>query len=152
MHKFLFISILLLSTCCLAEPVDFTLPTLDGEDMSLSNYRGNWVVANYWATWCAPCRKEIPDLSALHSERDDVVVLGLAYEEAEPESFTDFLLDYPASYPILLTDTYNPPAVLGSQRALPTTFLVSPTGEIVQTFVGPIKRADLEAAITLHSP
>lgn len=130
------------------DAIDFTLPTLEDTTMSLSDYRGQWVVVNYWATWCAPCRKEIPDLSSLHSERDDVTVLGLAFEDAEPQSFIDFLQKYPATFPILLTDTYNPPEALGAPRALPTTYLVNPDGEIVEVFVGPIKRHDLEQAIT----
>lgn len=138
---------LLLTVSAYADPVDFTLPGLDGSTMHLSDYRGQWVVVNYWATWCAPCRKEIPDLSSLHSEREDVTVLGLAFEDAEPESFIKFLEKYPASFPILLTDTYNPPSALGAPRALPTTFLIDPAGTIAETFIGPVKREDLEAAI-----
>ncbi len=141
---------LLMTAACHADTdsVDFSLPTLDGSMMHLSDYRGQWVVVNYWATWCAPCRKEIPDLSSLHDDRSDVTVLGLAFEDAEPQSFIDFLTDYPATYPILISDTYNPPVALGAPRALPTTFLVNPDGEIVETFIGPIKRDDLEQAIT----
>ncbi len=133
------------------DTIDFTLPTLQGDAMSLSDHRGQWVVVNYWATWCAPCRKEIPDLSALHSERDDVTVLGLAYEETEPESFETFLEKHHASYPILITDTYNPPEALGAPLALPTTFLVSPDGVIMERFLGPVTREELEEAISSHS-
>jgi len=118
--------------------VAFTLPGLDGRDHALADYRGDWVVVNYWATWCAPCRKEIPDLSELHDARDDITVLGLAFEETEVSAFEAFLVEYPASYPILLVDVYNPPADLGAPRALPTTYLVDPTGELVQTWIGPI--------------
>lgn len=134
-----------------AEVIDFTLPTLQGDQVSLSDHRGQWVVVNYWATWCTPCRKEMPELSALHSERDDVTVLGLAYEETDPESFTAFLEKHHASYPILITDTYNPPEALGAPLALPTTFLVNPQGVIVETFLGPVTREELEEMITSHS-
>ncbi|MGD9021899.1 MAG: TlpA disulfide reductase family protein, partial [Lysobacterales bacterium] len=58
------------------EPVDFTLPQLHGDQVRLADLRQQWVVLNYWATWCAPCRKEIPDLTELHSSREDIVVLG----------------------------------------------------------------------------
>ncbi len=141
---------MLIITACNAntDSIDFSLPTLDGSTVSLSDYRGQWVVVNYWATWCAPCRKEIPDLSSLHDERDDVTVLGLAFEDAEPQSFINFLVDYPATYPILISDTYNPPEHLGAPRALPTTFLVNPEGELIKTFIGPITRDQLEQAIT----
>ena len=125
------------------EAVDFTLPRLAGDDVSLSDYRGQWVVVNYWATWCAPCRKEIPDLSALHDGRSDVTVLGLAYEDVEEEVFADFLVEYPATYPILLVDVFEPPVVLGSPRVLPTTYIVNPKGAITKTFYGPITSDDI---------
>ncbi len=128
---------LLLSPAALAE-LALTLPDLDGRDHQLSDYRGDWVVVNYWATWCAPCRKEIPDLSALHDARDDVTVLGLAFEDTEVEVFREFLLDYPASYPILLVNVYDPPAAFGAPRALPTTYLVDPDGALAETWIGPV--------------
>ena len=59
-------------------PVDFTLRQLGGGEVSLSDYLGEWVVVNYWATWCAPCRAEMPELSELHEQREDITVLGLA--------------------------------------------------------------------------
>lgn len=117
---------------------DFELPDLDGNPHSLADYRGDWVVVNYWATWCAPCRKEIPDLSALHDARSDITVLGLAFEDTAVDDFRRFLEQYPASYPILLVDVYDPPALLGAPRALPTTFLVNTEGEMVHTWIGPI--------------
>lgn len=118
--------------------VDFDLPGLDGERHSLSDHRGQWVVVNYWATWCKPCRKEIPDLSDLHDRRDDVTVLGLAFEDTEVEDFERFLADYPASYPILMVDVYEPPQALGAPRVLPTTHLFDRDGELVETWLGPV--------------
>jgi len=120
------------------EPIDFELTTLSGDSARLSDWRGQWVVVNYWATWCAPCRKEIPDFSAMHEARDDITVLGLAFEDTDVETFQQFLTEYPASYPILLVDVYAPPEALGAPRALPTTHLVDPDGELVETWMGPI--------------
>lgn len=116
----------------------FALPDLDGQTHQLSDWRGDWVVVNYWATWCAPCRKEIPDLSKLHDERDDITVLGLAFEDTDVATFRTFLEDYPASYPILLVDVYAPPDDFGAPRALPTTYLIAPDGSLAETWIGPI--------------
>jgi len=129
------------------ETIDFELPGLDGETVRLSDWRGQWVLVNYWATWCAPCRKEIPDFSAMHDAREDITVLGLAFEDTDVEAFEEFLVDYPASYPILLVDVYAPPDVLGAPRALPTSFLVNPAGELVETWLGPITSETIEARI-----
>ncbi|MBT8054576.1 MAG: TlpA family protein disulfide reductase [Xanthomonadales bacterium] len=126
------------------DPVDFGLEQLGGGKVSLSDYRGEWVVVNYWATWCAPCRKEIPDLSRLHSERDDVTVLGLAYEELEDEEFFDFLEDFDVTYPILKVDVYSPPEPFGAPKVLPTTIILDQQGRAVKAFLGPVTREDIE--------
>ncbi len=122
----------------LAESLDFKLEDLDGRLHALSDYRGDWVVVNYWATWCAPCREEIPDLAGLHDSRDDITVLGLAFEDTEPEVFEEFLEQYPASFPILPVDVYDPPSAFGEPRALPTTHLVDAGGYKVNTWIGPV--------------
>jgi thiol-disulfide isomerase/thioredoxin len=129
------------------EPVDFTLQQLHGEAVGLGEFRGKWVVLNYWATWCAPCRKEIPDLSSLNEARDDVVVLGLAYEDTDIESFDEFLEEYHPSYPILLVDVYAPPEPFGAPKALPTTIILNSEGIPVKTFVGPVTRESIELFI-----
>ena len=127
--------------------IDFSLQQLHGDPVSVSDYRGQWVVLNYWATWCAPCRKEIPDLSALHDSRDDIVVLGLAYEEAEPEEFDTFLDEFNPSYPMLLVDVYAPPEPFGAPKVLPTTIVLDPNGYEVKTFVGPVTGEDIAAVV-----
>lgn len=129
-------------------PLEFELEDLSGEVHTLSQYRDSqWVVVNYWATWCAPCRKEIPDLSKLHDARDDVTVLGLAFEDISVEMFEAFLEDYPASYPILMVDTFNPPEAFGAPRALPTTHLLNPQGQPVETWLGPVTSEMITARI-----
>jgi thiol-disulfide isomerase/thioredoxin len=130
-----------------AERVDFTLQQLRGETVSLSDFRQKWVVLNYWATWCSPCRKEIPELSELHKERDEIVVLGLAYEDTELENFDKFLEEFNPSYPILLVDVYAPPEPFGAPRVLPTTIILDPEGLPVKTYLGPVTRKDLESFI-----
>jgi thiol-disulfide isomerase/thioredoxin len=129
------------------EPVDFTLQELHGEAVSLSTFRQKWVVINYWATWCAPCRKEIPELSSLHEANDDIVVLGLAYEDTDIGSFDEFLEEYLPSYQILLVDVSVPPAPFGAPKVLPTTIILNPEGYPVKTFLGPVTREELESFI-----
>jgi thiol-disulfide isomerase/thioredoxin len=146
------VAFVLTATCVWAddesqEPVDFTLQQLHGETVSLSDYRQKWVVLNYWATWCAPCRKEIPDLTSLHEARDDVVVLGLAFEDTEMENFDEFLEEFHPSYPILLVDVYAPPEPFGAPRVLPTTIILNPEGYPVKTYLGPVTREDIESFI-----
>ena len=129
------------------EPIDFTLQYLHGEEVSLSEFRGNWVVLNYWATWCSPCRKEIPDLSALNEARDDIIVLGLAFEDTDIESFDAFLEEFQLSYRILLVDVYAPPEPFGAPKVLPTTIILNPDGYAVKTYLGPVTREDIESFI-----
>jgi thiol-disulfide isomerase/thioredoxin len=129
------------------EPVDFTLQQLGGGAVSISDYRGQWVVVNYWATWCAPCRKEMPDLSALHERRPDVTVLGLAYEDLDDSDFEAFLEAAPVSYPILKVDVYTPPEPFGVPKVLPTTIILDPRGRAVKSFLGPVTRESIEQFI-----
>ena len=126
-------------------PIDFTLERLGGGEVSLSDYRGEWLVVNYWATWCAPCRKEMPELSELHEERADVTVLGLAYEEVEDNDFEAFLQKSPVSYPILKVDVYAPPQPFGAPKVLPTTIILDRQGRAVKTFLGPVTRESIES-------
>ena len=126
------------------EPVDFTLEQLGGSPVSLSDYRGDWVVVNYWATWCAPCRKEMPELSELHREREDVTVLGLAFEDTEDSAFEEFLEEIPVGFPILKVDVYDPPEPFGAPKVLPTTIVLDRQGRAIKAFLGPVTREALE--------
>uniref|UniRef100_A0A8J7VW93 TlpA family protein disulfide reductase n=1 Tax=Coralloluteibacterium stylophorae TaxID=1776034 RepID=A0A8J7VW93_9GAMM len=129
-------------------PLALSVETLDHGRFDLASERGRWVVLNYWATWCAPCLKEMPDLDAFASAREDVRVLGLAYEEIAADDMRGFLQEHPVGYPIAIVDVYAPPPPgLEAPRGLPMTHLVGPDGAIVRSFLGPVTGADLEAEI-----
>lgn len=135
-----------------AAPRDATHPaldivTVDGKSFSLAQQRGQWVVVNIWATWCSPCLKEMPDLSALDALREHVSVIGLAYEDIAAEDMRAFLEEHPVVYPIAIIDMNNPPADFDSPRGLPVTYLIAPDGRVAERFLGPVTAVQLETAI-----
>ncbi|MEZ5460641.1 TlpA family protein disulfide reductase [Dokdonella sp.] len=142
--------ILTAPACALAETAErpaLKVETLDGKTFDLASKRGEWVVINYWATWCAPCIAEMPELSAFITARKDVSGIGLAYEDTDRQEIIDFLEKRPVDYPIAQIDVDDPPADFATPRGLPTTYLIAPDGTVAKQFLGPIKDKDLEQAI-----
>lgn len=136
-----------LSAAAWAAPVELSVETLDGKTFSLAEHRGQWIVVNYWATWCGPCIKEMPELDELDRARADVIVLGLAFEDTTPEDLRSFLAKRPVGYPIAAVDVYAPPSAFSVPKGLPTTHLIAPDGSLRESFIGPVTRADLEKMI-----
>ncbi len=121
--------------------------TLDGKPWDLADRRGKWVVVNFWATWCSPCLKEMPELSALDAMHEHIEVVGLAYEEIDAGAMRAFLQEHPVVYPVAIVDVYAPPADFDTPRGLPMTYLIAPDGRVAKRFLGPVTAADLENAI-----
>ncbi len=123
------------------------LATIDGKTYDLAAHRGKWVVINFWATWCGPCLKEMPELSALDAMREHIEVIGLAYEDITPAAMQAFLKAHPVVYPVAILDTFEPPEDFATPRGLPTTYLIAPDGKVARQFVGPVTARDIEGAI-----
>jgi peroxiredoxin len=122
-----------------AKPVpDLTLETLDGEAINLRDQKGRVLLVNFWATWCAPCRKEIPDLKALHSDLkpQGLTVIGVALDRKGREVVAPFVDEHTINYPIVVDTEGAAEAEFGPIPGLPTTILVSPNGKIAKRVVG----------------
>jgi thiol-disulfide isomerase/thioredoxin len=133
-----------------AEPAKMptlSVKTLDGGTFDLSAERGKWVIVNFWATWCSPCIKEMPDISKFVASRGDVAAIGLAFGGEEIEDVTSFLEKHPVKYPIANVPLESPPKDFGAPKGLPTTFLIAPDGRLAKKFTGPITGRELEKAI-----
>jgi cytochrome c biogenesis protein CcmG/thiol:disulfide interchange protein DsbE len=123
---------------------DFSLEALDGTKLSLQDQRGKVVLINFWATWCPPCRAEIPDIEAAFEARQDdgFVVLGINVEEPR-ETVLPFVDEFEMSYPVLLDESGR---LLQTYRAmrLPMSVIVDQDGMIQARHIGFLTAADLD--------
>ena len=124
--------------------------TLDGKPYDLAQQRGKYVIVNYWATWCVPCIKEMPDISRfVAAHKDKVAAIGLAYEDTDKADIQAFLARHPVSYPIAQVTLDQPPKDFDEPRGLPTTWLIGPDGKVAKRFVGTVNESSLGQAIGL---
>jgi len=139
----------------LAMPVHAAMPaqptlkvtTLDGKTFDLAAQRGKWVIVNYWATWCVPCIKEMPDISHFVATHKNVTAIGLAYDDSEPADIKAFIAKHPVVYPIAQVTLDKPVKDFDEPRGLPTTWLISPDGKVAKQFIGPVTATSLTAII-----
>jgi len=125
-------------------------PDVQGQRQPLAQWRGQIVVLNFWASWCAPCREEMPDFAALRTQyrSKGVEFVGIAIDNAA--SVENFLRQYPVNYPILIGEgaAHSLARQLGNASgALPYTLVLDRKGNIVMTHLGRLPRAALEAAL-----
>nr|WP_246238263.1 TlpA disulfide reductase family protein [Alkalicoccus luteus] len=126
---------------------DFSLPTLEEDELSLSDFEGDYVILNIWATWCPPCREEMPDFAAFYEDYQDegVHVLGLNRTATEPgiDAVRQFADDFSLPFPVVIDeedvveDRYN-------VYVMPTTYIITPDGRVAMNRPGYISYDVLE--------
>lgn len=127
---------------------NFTLETLDGKNMSLSELRGKAVLLNFWATWCGPCKIETPWLVELQKEygSQGLQVVGVAMDDSGKEDIEKFAHEMGVNYPVLLGKEAVGDAY-GGVPALPESFFIGRNGKIVDRIIGLKGRGEIEDAI-----
>lgn len=121
---------------------DFSLITLEGDSVKLSDYAGKIIILDFWATWCPPCRKGIPDLISIQNEfENDVTVIGISLDQPSmQDDLSSFIEDYRINYPILL-GTLEVVMAYGNVRAIPTSFIIDRDGIIVNKYMGLVPKS-----------
>jgi len=161
MRNFLFslllaIPIIAMSQSASAESVlgsNFVLKDTAGVKHRLANYKGKWVLVNYWATWCSPCLEEVPDLVNLydHRRKKDLMVIGVVFDYESVQSVKAYVDDMLVSYPIVLGDD-SVTTQIGAADVMPTTFIYNPQGELVKIKRGLLTKAYVEKIIGQNQP
>jgi thiol-disulfide isomerase/thioredoxin len=136
--------------CCLlvllptgAQARGFTFVDTTGKKLTLSDFKGKWVLINFWATWCPPCLKEIPDLVSLYESRKDVMIIGIAMDYRDPKTVLKYVKSMSISYPTVLGDK-KIAAQIGPVSMLPTTYVFDPEGKPAIYKIGLVSRESLE--------
>jgi peroxiredoxin len=127
---------------------EFALTDLSGKTVRLADFKDKVVLLDFWATWCAPCREEIPDFVDLQKRyaEQGFSLLGISLDEEGAEVVKPFAQQFGINYPVVIGNT-EVSAAYGGMQALPTAFLIGRDGRILEVFVGDRARADFERAI-----
>jgi thiol-disulfide isomerase/thioredoxin len=135
---------------------DFSIPNLanPGEPLSLTPYKGQVVLLDFWATWCPPCRSELPALNRLYSDlkENGFVIVGMTVDNAPAEQVTEAVKQFELLYPVGLAGE-DVQQAYGGIRAVPTKFLLDRNGAVAKQYLGVVPeqqlRADIEALLAM---
>lgn len=130
---------------------DFELTTLSGKQVKLSDYKGKVVILNLWATWCPPCKAEMPEMQSFYekSRNSDITLLSvnLTAQEKNEKAVSDFVVDYQLTFPILL-DKKDTVGKLYKTISIPTSYIIDREGIIRERVIGPMDEEKM--AILAH--
>ena len=120
------------------------IEVFNGTNTSIDKLNGNWIVVNYWADWCAPCIKEIPELNEFADENNDVVVYTFNFDQLEVDDLKPIAKKFNIEVPSLLT---HPRDIWGisTPPAVPATFFINPNGEISLSLFRPHTKDELNS-------
>ena len=121
------------------------LPGLDGTVFNLSDHAGETVVLNFWATWCGPCKQEIPAFAEVAEANPDVVLVGVAVDSGAPAAIRSKAEEWGITWPVVVEDGSATRAY--DVSVLPTTVVIGPDGEVRSAHVGAMSAAQLQAAL-----
>ena len=126
-----------------SESVDYGLRDLDGKLHRVSDYRGKWLVINFWATWCPPCIAEMPELQRFYQQNKSTAqVWGVTFEDTDKAKIRQFIKQLGVTYPILGYGQ-DPLTGFGTVSVLPTTFVIDQQGLFFHRFEGPVTAQDI---------
>jgi len=126
---------------------EFSLKDIEGKTIKLSDYKNKVVLIDFWATWCPPCRKGIPDLIELQKEfPKNFVVLGISVDSDTKEDVPGFVKNYGINYPVVYGDQ-STAKLFGGVSGIPTSFLIDKKGNIVDKHVGLVPKETLARGI-----
>ncbi len=126
-----------------------TLNDIDGQVVNLSDFQGKPVLINFWATWCPPCRAEMPDFQAIHREMgDQVTIIAVnATSQDEPDNIRPFMEEFGITFPVLL-DVRGQTMSDYNVRGLPTTIFIDSNGIVQEVFTGAVNKAYIQSKLS----
>ncbi|WP_347552426.1 redoxin domain-containing protein [Pseudalkalibacillus hwajinpoensis] len=131
---------------------NFTLSSLEGMEVKLSDYKGKTVFVNFWATWCPPCRAEMPHMQEFYSEssneyQTEILAVNITSDESSTKVVKDFVRQYGITFPVLM-DMEGEQAEMFAAITIPTTYLIDKNGIIKKRIVGPMSKERMIELVT----